>query len=267
MAEITDQVKVGTATQAALTTAHIGPHPPSRPLESTSPPKPGRLEIARGGTFLHLLGQSYVPERQGRGVRAGITDFTRSSQRRMRHRVESLNWEAALKPQQTLQWFLTLTVHQDMSLEDAHRAMKAWRRRLYRLVPSTLAVWKLEAQRRGAPHYHLILVVDGNEVLSAVGCELRRESEAGELLLDLMRMRFQDWALRSWRECTGQPTITQVRLEDPRSWNGIRGYLVGYMSKKHAVPKEWQGRRYWGLWGDWPTSTIEVQLEGDSRWR
>lgn len=252
-----------------LSTAHNRPQPLSERVRGDSRPAPGTLEVAVGGSFVQLHGSPGPPMRPGRrGPRGAIKDFSRASRRRLLHAVESLDWQAALRPAGRVLWFLTLTVHHDEGLERAHAAKEALRRRLYRACPSTAIVWKLEPQKRGAPHYHLLVVADLAEVAALVGGPApRSEDELDADPFELLRRRMEAWFLDSWREVTGQASITRVALEEPRSTRGVRAYVVGYLAKKHSVPEHWRGRRYWGIWGEWPRSTRVFWLDEKSRWR
>lgn len=222
--------------------------------------------MAKGGTFVYLRGASRPTGNSSGHKRGRIRDFSASSRRRFIHRLESVDWDEALSGGR-LQWFSTLTVHQDEGVNHAKAAFEALTRRLDRAMPSTLLAWKLEPQKRGAPHYHCVLIVDPQEVASVVGgCRPRCQDEVGECPMELLRLRFEALLLEWWRDVTGQPTITRVTVEDPKSAGGIRRYMTKYMSKAHPVPEHWQGHRYWGFRGDWPQTTIVCQLHGNARW-
>ena len=53
--------------------------------------------------------------------------------------------------------FLTLTTKAMLHPRLAKRCLQIWLKRLRRSYPSVAAVWRMEYQKRGAPHFHLIL--------------------------------------------------------------------------------------------------------------
>jgi hypothetical protein len=135
------------------------------------------------------------------------------------------------------------------------RYLKAWGRPL-------VGVWKREFQRRGAPHYHILMVPPRGVV------GRRKES-------------FRDWLSRSWAEIVGHTDPVEranhlvagtgvdyaegMRARDPKR-------LAVYFSK-HGVysAKEYQNEapgawvaagsvgRFWGVWGlEQGTQTVEL---------
>lgn len=127
------------------------------------------------------------------------------------------------------------------------RYERAWRRRL-------VGVWKLEFQRRGAPHLHVLMVPPTGEVDG---------------------LRWREWFARTWAECLGvqgetfdrvvsvhahrkasQDYAEGLRASDPKR---VAVYFLkhGLLSDKeyqHIVPTLWQGEgdgpgRFWGYWG------------------
>lgn len=88
----------------------------------------------------------------GGGVRGKISDFSRASRKRM---MEFLASTRNLKKVV----FVTLTypsAWQDKP-ERWKRDIDTFLKRLNRLAPKCFGMWRIEAQKRGAPHYHLIL--------------------------------------------------------------------------------------------------------------
>ncbi|MEN1974665.1 rolling circle replication-associated protein [Cellulomonas sp. P4] len=157
------------------------------------------------------------------------------------------------------------------------RAIERFRSRWVRAGLDVRGLWKLEFQRRGAPHVHLLLRVPA--------------LVAGEV--------FEDWLSRTWAECvaaddtfchrcdralcTCEVSDTEFRrhlaagtavdysgqrFSDPRR---IATYFLGHSSKhadgkeyQHIVPSEWRADgegpgRFWGYWG-LKKGTVEVDL-------
>lgn len=150
--------------------------------------------------------------------------------------------------------------------------MKALRKRLVRAWGENAdqALWKLEFQRRGAPHLHLFLMIpEGRTTQTRPDGSVRRET-------------FVRWLSRSWAEIVGHPDA-EVQAAHRRAGTGgdysegLRAKdpqrLAIYFSKHSAATigsrKEYQHEvpeafatvgRFWGFWRLEPvTATVDVQ--------
>lgn len=110
---------------------------------------------------------------------------------------------------------------------DWKRHLDVWLHRLKRRFPAAWGVWRLEPQRRGAPHYHLLLWgLPG-------GCS--------------------DWVARSWWEVVGSGEASHLRAGTRTEWMreaaGTMFYAAKYCAK--VVPswvKGWEAvGRWWGV--------------------
>jgi len=85
-------------------------------------------------------------------VRGDVTMFTRKSRKRLLERAARLDSSKGCT-------FITLTYGQQFPLDSliykAH--LFAFLKRIRRLHPAASGVWRLEFQKRGAPHFHLML--------------------------------------------------------------------------------------------------------------
>lgn len=89
------------------------------------------------------------------------------------------------------------------------------------------AVWVLEFQKRGAPHYHLIVF----------GVELARLVE------------FRTWVAEEWNRIVGgdfKHLQAGTQCDIAKSPHGARCYLVKYMTKGDQALKNISVGRYWG---------------------
>jgi hypothetical protein len=139
------------------------------------------------------------------------------------------------------------------------RLFDALRRRWERRWGQVTWVWKLEFQRRGAPHLHLYTAVPGGEG----------------------RAEFLTWLSRCWYEVVGSGDERHLRAGTGVDWaEGIRASdpkrLAVYFLKRatghnlgankeyqHRVPAAWQGEgrgpgRFWGYYG---LRRCDVQVE------
>ena len=107
------------------------------------------------------------------------------------------------------------------------RQLDNWLHRLKRRLPKAAGVWKLEPQRRGAPHFHLYVV----------GCPFIA----------------REWLSNSWYQTVRSgderhlKAGTQVQLV--RSHRGVLSYAAKYTAKHQELPSDWQDGvgRWWGV--------------------
>jgi len=132
--------------------------------------------------------------------RKAIQTFTPKARKNMLETVSRINWTG-----KTAQ-FITLTYHSNMrDAQTAKKHLRAFLKRLYRRWGNVPALWKLEPQRRGAWHFHL-------------------------LIWDLPYISTET-ILEHWREVTGEDTITQVKIEPIQHAKKARGYVSKYIGK------------------------------------
>jgi hypothetical protein len=112
---------------------------------------------------------------------------------------------------------LTLTYPAVWALDGVtwKRDKAAFERRLERAFPKAGWYWRLEYQRRGAPHYHLL--VFGVDFIA------------------------HEWLARAWYEVVGSGDADHLRagtsIERVRSGRGVRRYAAKYVAK---VAPEWE---------------------------
>lgn len=212
-----------------LSTAHISPSPDDLPPHIKSKP---HITIPKNGNITLLKIGTNRKARRGGGLRQKITEFTRSSRRRMQLLLNSVNRDVALVPV-----LITLTYHNDWPEDPAawKDHLDAFRKRLERRYGKFSAIWRLEYQRRGAPHFHLM-------------CFFWSHQGRRGLLPFL-----QDDVGPLWWEITGRTSEEHLqagtRCELPRSWKGANVYLSKYMTKLETLqPGQRPPGRFWGVW-------------------
>jgi hypothetical protein len=157
-------------------------------------------------------------------LRRPITAFSRSSRRRFVRKFATID-ERGLKPP----LFVTLTLDgwaNGVEPREAKRWLATLWKRIVRRWPRAWCAWKLEPQRRGAPHFHLLLY--GVDFLDA-----------------------QIWS-RVWASIHGggqAAAMCSVDVDQVRSLNDVRRYAAKYVSKA-VVPRGWKSPgRWWGFLG------------------
>lgn len=208
-------------------------------------------EIRPGGVRIRLSREGQpVPVVAGGSGRGQVREFSLRSRLRLGDLARDLG--EVYRPD----IMLTLTYPGDWrtvctSGRKIKRHLGAIRKRIDRYLATIglhewSALWFLEFQRRGAPHFHLI----------AWGPRLRE--------MDLRQ--FRRWLARAWAEVVDHPDVEQRRrhLRAGTGADWMRrphfGYAVKYASKveQKRVPEGFGDvGRFWGLWnGDPPPPRV-----------
>ena len=95
-------------------------------------------------------------EEKSTGKRAKITEFSKKARRNLLDMTASFDIAKALEISIII--FITLTYGQEYpSARQAKRHLDNFKKRIAYHYPNASAVWKLEFQKRGAPHFHFIV--------------------------------------------------------------------------------------------------------------
>lgn len=141
------------------------------------------------------------PIDQGSHARKPITRFTPKARKNMLETVSRMDWS------QGKAVFITLTYHHiKPDARACKRDLRTFLKRLYRKYGLKAVLWRIEPQRRGAHHFHMIVF---NLPFFPI-----------ETLLE--------W----WREITGQPTIAQCDIQLIKTARKARNYVAKYVGKK-----------------------------------
>jgi len=181
------------------------------------------LEFADGGEFAHVSIPRPASMPAPGGRRGSVKEFSHASRRRLQKTLASI--DRSQMPRLPL--FLTLTYPakwtDDAALWKSH--LDAFFKRLTRKLPDAAAVWKLEFQKRGAPHYHLLLF--NCVYLSA------------------------KWVAEAWNEIIAPGDTDHLRagteVRRVKTWRGVASYAAKYMSKSEDLREHGKVGRYWGI--------------------
>ena len=159
---------------------------------------------------------------KGRSLRGRVSDFSHASRWRMIQRIGKLRTDQ-------IPLFVTMTYPGEFDLDPREwkRDLDTFFKRLRRRFPQASAVWKLEPQQRGAPHYHLFIW------------------GVHEILL-------REWIAQAWYEVVNSGDhwhyLKGTRVEAVRSWAGVRSYAAKYMGKEQKRQEGWDfPGRWWGV--------------------
>ena len=191
---------------AGLSTVHIGPQ--------------SEVTLWDGGGLASVKRADRLKPPGPGGIRGRVQVFSRGARRRMLRLLATL-----LRASVPL--FVTLTypgIFPDQPAEYKGH-WRAWVKRLRRRWPGAALVWRLEFQRRGAPHFHaFVWGVSFGELLEFTG--------------------------QSWFEVVGSGDDRHLRagtrVEKIRDWRGASSYASKYLSKVDGEIVAGVGR-WWGI--------------------
>ena len=213
-----------------LSTSHISPHVEYRVGA-------GILKAHRGGM---------KDDQVGGGLRGEVKGFSNDSRRRLMRAIAGVRLDADLP------LFITLTY--PSSFPDARSSKKhldTFFKRFTRAFPSHGSIWKLEPQKRGAPHYHIL----------TWGCELQQVAEFVPLawyqIAGAGDNKHLFWHMGA---LDNQHCVQQVN-----SRNGVMRYASKYLGKTFEV-EGWQSSgRFWGIVGRTNIPFGELRIEEVTR--
>lgn len=215
-AEVSCPQDTAPAARDPLSTAHISP----------------RIEWNAGASLLKVK-NGQVSEQVGGGIRGNVKGFSKGSRRRLMQTIARIRQDAELPN------FITLTYPERFpSPKESKKHLDIFQKRLRRMFPNIGAIWKLEPQERGAPHYHMLAWgQETEELLRFVAkswFEIAGNGDMKHLLFHLGV--FKD----------SKPCVSKVR-----SFRGVWSYASKYLGKTFEVAgwDEKETGRFWGLLG------------------
>lgn len=192
------------------------------------------------------------------GRRGVVSGLSAGSARRLRVRLAEVDWSACDSA------FVTLTYHEEWgpTWQDWKEDYRRFYKRLGRAWGGVVrgGIWRLEFQRRGAPHYHLIVFFRYN-------------------ISEHTLIRFRQWVARTWSDLVTASDDTAARRwgTDVRRVYNVSGHsriaLMSYMAKymckagrgvDRSTGEIMETGRTWGIWGDIPERVLlEKELTYD----
>ena len=232
-----------------LSNGHITPHQAESTKNEDTEPKTPSMSVALGGSCVRIKGPPVhgTPPERPPSYRGEITKFSRKSQQRMRRAVAEADESQCGSP-----YFVTLTYpgFYTSCRSTWMQHLDALDKRIRRAFPEFIFnMWKLEPQKRGAPHFHLLLCMQH---------ECTKET--------LRELRI--FIAKAWYEIvdSNQPAhlVVGTGVEAAKSWHGVRHYISKYISKTiegETIPSWWPPGRFWGVRGTIPTEIHTIQLD------
>lgn len=191
----------------------------------------------------------------GKGM---IREFSMRSRFRLLHKVKNAGCDFFC--------MVTLTYPREFpcSGSQTKHHFKNFRMRLLRKFPEVQGVWFLEFQRRGAPHYHVLLSLKLWELGDLVE-KVRMHNKLG-----VRKFRTVDWVQdlisQWWYEIVGSGDSKHLRagaaLEVIEEGEGALRYAACHASKPHQkkVPDGFSDvGRFWGVIGKVEVPCLDIQ--------
>lgn len=203
------------------------------------------VNLAPMGTHVGL--KTTNNPRIGGGDRGVVSGFSKASRSRMMSRLSMLQ-------KHRLPLFVTLTYPSKFpNVKQAKEHFRAFVERLRRAYPGFGFVWKLEYQKRGAPHFHLLLW----------GLTLAQARDFVPVAWFMVAGRgFPEHLAFHRGELHNKPCVEEIR-----SFRGVVSYASKYMTKDLGADPhtgEISQGRVWGIRGKVPFSPIlQFRLDMD----
>lgn len=219
---------------------------------------------AQGSLLLMKIRSADGHVRRGGGVRGKVTGFSKKSRHRM------LIFMSRMRTKGARATFITLTFSGHPSHKQAQAALKRFLMRIRRHYEDVSGVWRLEKQKRGAIHFHLLLFglpfIPQKKIQRTWELCTREERSICDIRLCKGQRRILSYISKYISKPTEAEDLTS--LEDvpyqhaPR--DDISGRVWGWLNKK-SLPL---GQRIEGFLVKWSTITwlrFEANLLSEGR--
>jgi hypothetical protein len=138
----------GSVGSVPLSTAHKSTRKQGKGAAAAGVPY---VEYRRGASILKVS-KAEPTEQHGGGLRGVVKGFSRGSRRRLMSVIAGVQRDAVLPV------FVTLTYPKTFpEPKQSKKDLKSFIMRMKRAFPGAGIIWKLEPQKRGAPHFHLLV--------------------------------------------------------------------------------------------------------------
>ena len=208
---------------------------------------PARLRVYGHSVMLCPSRPAQRKSQVGGGIRGCIDGFSYKARRRLMQTVSRIN-----TAQLGCMGFVTLTYHDNWQGRDIKRDLDNYLKRVRRCFPEVAYLWRLEPQKRGAPHYHILLFFPQTKsTLTDSDCQ--NLSDSWHQIVDNGNLHHAKYGAKV------------ISFED--GYEGVQIYATKYCAKleSEGVKKlDSFAGKYWGRSRNLPLAPIaEVVLSDD----
>lgn len=199
---------------------------------------PAQVTVWEGGSKLETKRERYKIPQRGGGMRSVVKEFTWNSRRRLMRKIAELKRDV-------FPLFVTLTYPESFPVDS--KVYKEHLRRfgiyLERAYPRAAFIWRLEFQKRGAPHYHLLVYGISSQQLKPFRAWLSNEwyQIVGSGDEKHLRAGTQAKRLQSYRRVVGYVSKAVGKVSPSRM-------VSGELTKDSQATLAYVGR-WWGVMG------------------
>ena len=191
-----------------------------------------------------LMHQHYKhkpPERQ----KGDIKTFSKKARLRLLKRLNRFDFKNKGMP-----YFVTLTYPKRYPKDrQVYKGdLDVFFKRLKRKFGKLEYIWRLEAQKRGAPHYHLVLYFEDEPDI--------------ETLKKWVSRNWYEVVQRLWEEKDEKHLRAGTNCKDVDNFRQMISYVSKYMAKVEGQDSLLNQGRYWGASKNWDDELASEKLKG-----
>lgn len=192
----------------------------------------GVAQIWQGGSKVTVSKPKVESKGKHRcGLRGEITEFSRQSRHRMMAKLTEIK-------RTELPYFVTLTYGEHFPTDPVEwkNHLRRFTQRMKRKYVGFGAFWKLEPQKRGAPHFHML-------VWGFTGFDMAILQNVVETWFSIVGEG--DWKVREFHY--GLYSGSKPCISRCKSWRAVMGYVSKYMGKTVDCEGWDSPGRFWGV--------------------
>lgn len=204
-----------------------------------------------------------IPPNKSNSTRSEIVNYSHKSRKRLRESLQAIDWSSIEKGRIAE---ITLTYHNNYKKdgkEIKNHLNKLIRDLIYN-YSNCVIIWKMEYQKRGAPHFHLIMITEesvelGDYLILKKG-SFHYYDRTNKSYLKEGKDGLRSYIQMKWNKITEEDTKnfnSGIEVEPVKNPTGLPHYLVKYVAKEqkfnekdyqHSLP-EWiqNAGRWWGI--------------------
>lgn len=204
----------------------------------------GLTDRQKRNIYNNRLDKGYKPPAPPKRKKGDIKAFSKKARLRLLKKLNKFDFKSKGLP-----FFVTLTYPKryPKDKETYKNDLDVFRKRLKRHFGKIEYIWRLEAQKRGAPHYHFILYFEDEPEL--------------EILKKWVSKNWFEVVQRVWRKRDEKHLKAGTNCKKVDHYRQMIVYVSKYLTKVEQDKLIDQGR-YWGASSNWGDKLAQESLEG-----